>query len=435
MGEVARRADRLPEKERLSLQALRAQVDGSWVDAFRIRDQIAEAYPLDKEAQFNAGDVRLHRFEEASAIPYFQRALQLDPGYGFAIEHLAEAIANSGKAPEHLDWIRKQAATATESGQVWNLAIALLAADQEEEAVALFRKLQKANGGIWPPERYAQYLAFNGRADELEEAIRRTIEAVPADRPEERQKMEQRLRVRGVWAWLAQGRFAEWWQFVLSFPPAQRNPVLLEQQRVWRGQLTGNTDFIREALAELDRLGALDDPETFGSVALELAVFGPVTLAAPLAERAMSNPRYLDVPPPARHLLEASVDWARGDLDAADRKISAVERLPSQNFRLQAIRMGAALASARGDCTRTVAALEPVRALRYSVQVNSLINERPMVLHSLALCYEKLGDLPKARERNAEMLRLWAKADPDLPMLAEARALQARLAPSGSSSR
>ena len=80
VGEVARRADRLPEKERLSLQALRAQLDGSWVEAFRLRDRVAEAYPLDKEAQFNAGDVRLHRFESDSAIPYFQRALQLDPG-------------------------------------------------------------------------------------------------------------------------------------------------------------------------------------------------------------------------------------------------------------------------------------------------------------------------------------------------------------------
>ncbi len=435
LGEVAHHANRLPEKERLSLQALRAQVDGSWVEAFRIRDQIAETYPLDKEAQFNAGDVRLRRFEEASAIPYFQRALQLDPGYGFAIGHLAEAIANSGKAPEHLDWIRRQAAVATENGQVWELAIALLSADQEAEAVALFRKVQKKDGGIWPPERYAQYLAFNGRADELEEAVRRTIEAVPADRPEERQKMEQRLRVRGGQAWLAQGQFAEWWQFILSFPPLKANPALLEEQRVWLGQLTGDTDVIREALAELDRLGALDDPETFGSVALSLAVDGPVTLAGPFAERAMSNPRYLDVPPQARHLIEASVDWARGDLDAADRKIAAAKQLPGQNFRLQAVFMDAELARYRGDCTRTVAALEPVRALRYSWQVSSRIWKMPFLLHSLALCYEKLGDLPKARERNAEMLRLWAKADPDLPMLAEARALQARLVPAGSSSR
>ena len=435
LGEVAHRADRLPEKERLSLRALRAQVDGSWVEAFRIRDQIAEAYPLDKEALFNAGDVRLRRYEEALAIPYFQRALQLDPGYGFAIERLAEAIENSGRAPEHLPWLRRQAATATEEGQVRSLAIALLAADQEEEAVALFRRLHKANGDPWPPERYAAYLAFHGRADELEEVIRETIEAIPAGRMEERQEMKRRLWVQEGWAFSAQGRFAEVWQFILSHPWLQKNPALLEEQRVYRGQSLGDTNLIREALAELDRLGALDDPETFGSVALALAVGGPLTLAAPFAERAMSNSRYLDVPPPARHLIEASVDWARGDLDTADRKIAAAERLPSQNFRLQAIRMGAELARHRGDCARTVAALEPVLALRYSMQVGSLIDGRPFVLHSLALCHEKLGDLPKARERNTEMLRLWAKADPDLPMLAEAKALQARLAPTGSSSR
>jgi ATP/maltotriose-dependent transcriptional regulator MalT len=166
---------------------------------------------------------------------------------------------------------------------------------------------------------------------------------------------------------------------------------------------------------------------------LALAVGGPLTLAAPFAERAMSNPRYLDVPPPVRQLIGASVDWARGDMDAAERKISAVERGPSQNFRLQAVWMRVGLARARGDCARVVAALEPVLALRYSMEVNSLLWTRPEALHSLALCYEKLGDLPKARDRNAEMLRLWAKADPDLPMLAEAKALQARLAAAGPS--
>jgi tetratricopeptide (TPR) repeat protein len=431
LGEVTQRAHRLPERERLSLQALRAQVDGSWVEAFRIRDQIAEAYPLDKEAQLNAGAVRLRRFEAESAIPYFQRALQLDPGYGFAIEHLAEAIANSGNAPEHLPWLRGQAATATKEGQVRNLAIALLATDEEVEAVALFRKLQQMEGGPWPPEPYAQYLAFHGRADELEELIRQSIEAVPADRVEERNRVRQELELHRGWACVAQGRFAEAWRFIQTLPMIQKNPALLEEQRVGRGQSTGNTDLIRQALVELDRLGALDDPETFGSVALSLAVGGPLELAAPFAERAMSSPRYLDVPPPARPLIEASVDWARGDLDAAERKIAAAERGPGQNFRLAAARMREKLANARGDCSRVVAALEPVRALRYSMLANSRLWDLPEALHSLALCYEKLGDLPRARERNAEMLRLWAKADPDLPMLAEAKALQARLASAG----
>lgn len=52
----------------------------------------------------------------------------------------------------------------------------------------------------------------------------------------------------------------------------------------------------------------------------------------------------------------------------------------------------------------------------------------PRLLQSLALCHEKLGDLEKARAGNEELLRLWAKADPDLPLVIEAKAMQARLA-------
>jgi hypothetical protein len=50
------------------------------------------------------------------------------------------------------------------------------------------------------------------------------------------------------------------------------------------------------------------------------------------------------------------------------------------------------------------------------------------VLHSLATCYELIGKRAQARERNDELLRLWARADPDLPLLAEARDLRQRLA-------
>ncbi len=49
-------------------------------------------------------------------------------------------------------------------------------------------------------------------------------------------------------------------------------------------------------------------------------------------------------------------------------------------------------------------------------------------MHALALAHERTGDLARARERNQELLRLWRRADPDLPLLREARALEARLA-------
>jgi ATP/maltotriose-dependent transcriptional regulator MalT len=185
---------------------------------------------------------------------------------------------------------------------------------------------------------------------------------------------------------------------------------------------------IRGSLAELDRLGALDDVEKIGEVAVDLAVWGHTALAAPLAERAVANPRYLDLTPHFRRLLEASIDWGRGATDEAERKISAVQGLPSPNARYHGLVMGAALATSRGDCRRTVALLEQVRALRFTTGITIRNCDLPLALHSLASCYEKLGDLAKARERNAEMLRLWAKADPDLPLLLDAKAMQARLA-------
>jgi len=58
------------------------------------------------------------------------------------------------------------------------------------------------------------------------------------------------------------------------------------------------------------------------------------------------------------------------------------------------------------------------------------------MIHSLATCYEKTGDLTRARERNDEFLRLWARADPDIPLLVEAKAMREKLAaaPGGASS-
>jgi hypothetical protein len=39
-----------------------------------------------------------------------------------------------------------------------------------------------------------------------------------------------------------------------------------------------------------------------------------------------------------------------------------------------------------------------------------------------------MGDMAPARERNDELLRQWARADPGIPLLVEAKAMHARLA-------
>jgi Flp pilus assembly protein TadD len=71
-----------------------------------------------------------------------------------------------------------------------------------------------------------------------------------------------------------------------------------------------------------------------------------------------------------------------------------------------------------------VASLEAARQERMT-RMFSL--EHPRILHALAVCYEQMGDAAKARERIGELLALWVRADPDLPRLAEAKALHQRL--------
>ncbi|HYG70352.1 MAG TPA: hypothetical protein VD838_21925, partial [Anaeromyxobacteraceae bacterium] len=51
----------------------------------------------------------------------------------------------------------------------------------------------------------------------------------------------------------------------------------------------------------------------------------------------------------------------------------------------------------------------------------------PRMLQLLARSYDALGDRERARERLARLLGLWRHADPDLPELAAARALERQL--------
>jgi hypothetical protein len=53
---------------------------------------------------------------------------------------------------------------------------------------------------------------------------------------------------------------------------------------------------------------------------------------------------------------------------------------------------------------------------------------RALGLLEAAKCLEKLGRPGEARDRLDRLLALWSRADPDLPALAEAKALRSRLA-------
>jgi hypothetical protein len=66
---------------------------------------------------------------------------------------------------------------------------------------------------------------------------------------------------------------------------------------------------------------------------------------------------------------------------------------------------------------------------RYPSAVNlGMFVFRPRVLIHLAKCQDRLGRRPEARATVQRFLSEWNRADPGLPLLAEAKAMQARLA-------
>ncbi|MEI6226631.1 MAG: protein kinase, partial [Deltaproteobacteria bacterium] len=190
LEEAERMADRLPEKERLSLQAMRAILDRRWEDAMRLRDQVAEAHPMDKEALASAGDVRFHIFAYGDAIPYFQRALKLDPDYLLVRNHLITAIANAPDPEAHLPWLQGEAARSDrETGdwiRLWAIGDVLLAAGSENDALDAYRRAVERHGAPWPPPFYVRYLSSTGRAVEAEALIRSALASVPPLQARER---------------------------------------------------------------------------------------------------------------------------------------------------------------------------------------------------------------------------------------------------------
>jgi lipopolysaccharide biosynthesis regulator YciM len=124
--------------------------------------------------------------------------------------------------------------------------------------------------------------------------------------------------------------------------------------------------------------------------------------------------------------LAALVALGNGDGAEAERLLRALRDDPMVKVRARGDLLLGELARERGDCAGAVRHLEAVYGLRWSFG-SDLEVFRLVLLHALAGCHEKLGDIAKARERNEELLRRWAKADPDLPLLVEAKALKARL--------
>jgi eukaryotic-like serine/threonine-protein kinase len=429
-----RLSDRLPEKERLMLQGWKATLDRRPEEAQRLRDQVAEAYPQDKEAVFWAGDVRFHEERYAEALPYFERAVKLDPNYVLALNHEVMSHEQMGQPEGQLEAARRWAGVTRSAEALRFQGRALLALDRRDEAERVLREASDLDHRWWPNPGVASWLMYQGRPHDAEALAREGLRSAlargpstpsaPDETPDSERVGYQRLLV----ATLAeQGRLREARSVLDGMVANGVKPLDAATARLGFGNGSRSAPDIRAALADLERLDGLKGARSLLGAATSLSIAGDVAAARAMVERARAAPDWNETHADQRDLTEAVLAWRSGRLPEAEALARRLAESPLVNGRYLGNYLLGEVLVAQGRDAEAAAALERALGTRWSGTIDARAWLDPRALLAAAGALARSGDTARARARVDELLRLWQRADPDLPALAEARALRQRL--------
>ncbi len=395
-----RHIGRVPPKEQALIRALAAKLDGKDEEAIARYRKLAQEDPADKQVQFLAGDSFHHRGDLAAAVPYFQRTLELDPSFEWALDHLPQDLGRLGRRDELASLVARLSAMPPSTSVLHALARSHLWLGQTSQAVQAAERAVEAGGGSAALDDLVEARFATGDLRGAEAALHK-IGAPAAD-----------ARLAIVLA--VQGRRRE----ALQVLAGRGTPFPSRWFHYYRAcLLTGDGDpgpVWREAREEL----ALD-PNTAPHLAIALAYLGDLGHAADLAAR-------FKLGAVNEEIYRAMVAWRRGDLGAAKAGLRAAEEVDSRpDFTLPPSFLLAEVSAAAGEDAEAVEALLRYQSVPYFGIWQGWV--RPRSFYLLAHSLERLGQKDRARQEIDRLLLLWKDADPDAKLLAEARALRSRL--------
>jgi tetratricopeptide (TPR) repeat protein len=403
---AVRSAGRVPAKERLLIEAWKAHVDGDEAQAHRLYDRAVAAYPQDKEVLYMAGDLRFHAEELEEALLLFERALELDPVWEPALMHVTDALGKLGRIDELLARSRRWVEKVPGGASYRALAHAEIAAGRFEDAERNARRAFELDGNVFSRVALAEALELGERYGEAEALVRPIAERAEAS--PDRKKAAASLAA----ALAYQGRRREALA-VIDRLAAHAPPPSEPSLRVLH--LLGE-DSLDAARAEAERLAA--SGSRWDGIATVLALAGDLDGAAARAR---------DLPPgPGRTVYEAVAAWRGGDHDRALGLLRPLLASPRRgsDLAISATWIAAKVAMDAGREDEAVAALRNLRGMPGGI-ARSWMYPRSFYLEAVAL--DRLGQRARARERVDHLRDLLRGADPDLPLLAEAKALRRRL--------
>ncbi len=408
MDAALRAADRVPAKERVLIQAWKAVMDGRSQDAHQLYDRAVQAYPQDKEVLFMAGDQYVHEDRWAEALPYMERSVALDPTFEPALMHEADCLSALGRRDELEAMARRWTERTPSAPGFRALAEAYGAAGRVDDTIAAARRALEIDGTGYSRAALAEALVLGERYADAEALVRPYAVAGAS-------RLDRGMHVPAYSAALAyQGRRKEALAAIEQFP------------EVFEGKHGGRAgmrlDLILgdpptpQLVAEARAFARGGDKQMTKSVAIALAWLGDLDGAAEAAER---------LSPELRPHYEAAVAWRRGDLaralslarELAQRAAPLGERAPALWL----------LAHIAFDSRKDDEVVKAADALRTAVGGGWRTWGLPDAELLAARALDRRGDRAGARARVDHVLAVWAHADPDLPMLARARALRAQL--------
>jgi DNA-binding winged helix-turn-helix (wHTH) protein/tetratricopeptide (TPR) repeat protein len=386
---------RTTDRERMIIETEYAANRGHASDADLLYRAYFSHYPDDAVMLFNYANLLRFHGRQQESIERYNQALHIMPDFGHAYVGLATAYKSIDQYPEALKAYSKafeiepQWLTAGNVNREYGFALVANGEDQKAEQVfsALLDEPETRENGL----RSLAFLdLYRGRYESAQSRLKQSLEIVSASHAP-----VSVARVHLLLAIVAEGK---------GDVKAERENLdaalgLLQaiQLKVVIGGMLGDA-FARAGMP--DRARQIDE------------MIKP--LADPMNSEQMG---YV-------HLLEGDIALATGKNDEAIELLTESDKENSTAFSSEAI---ARAYQKTGDADKAIAAYEKMfssndRALSWEPQQRWL-----EARYTLASDYAARGDRQKARVMLEKLLNLWKDADPNLPLLKQAKAEYAKL--------
>ncbi len=428
---AARYADHASKKERMYIEQLRAVADGKPDEAVDILEKLTAEYPEEKEALLSLGGYYgTYRRDNAKAVEYYRKVIEIDPLYKFAYNLLAYKYNEMGDFENMLWAINKYVELAPDEANPYDSRGDLLARNGRlDEAIQSYRKAIEIKPDFYYSVEKLGHMYLYKR--DYDKAAEYYSVLSSAGSPVWRAKGRECI----AFIFMHQGKLDEALEVLdagITADKMERGGKAATAGKFFhKSMIYMEKDEIGKAVEEYEhgmRVEAEQQPDNAGTghgmYCYLLALAGRDDEAEAEYERLQDELEGKgDMYDPKRLMAMALKEYAAGNAGAAaDLAMQAFETIPGSlrtaDFAAKYF-LGLMLLDA-GRLSDAVRVFEGMLASYDEMRASLPIWSVKCNFH-LARAYEMSGWNDRAAEQYAKFLDIWENADPDIPSVDEAR--------------